>query len=563
MDDDPAAPFPDTPAVTRLPLAAAALVLLVACAAPPAPPLAPPPPPEPPPSATAAPAAPTAAPEAPPVSLGAPVDGRFTRVVTCKEGWVGTWGLGNGIVGNCGAGLQGSAFFHITPDGPPKLVPELFKELAFPKGRVGHDLGVTGLRGQDLDHLEVEIREANSSTGLTHVLRKTDKTWRPMGNTPFGYAKEFTSPSVRVKGRELAGQPDERIVGKPWGFYYLDRGPGWIPPQGRAPGCDVPVSKFTVLAVLGSHLWGIGTACGKLAAQRWTVGGAETAVVPLGLPVRSRPSATTPATISRLGDGWLYREGNTLAYFDGTTWKALEAPAPAETWFRSPEVLGKHVYSRYEDWLMRLEGSRWARIRAPAEIVWAAESSTGEVRIITRSAAYALTAEDTWRPVTLPSGHADLRAIDFLSGRWVVTAGKAGESHELFVEGASGPALDIADPPPAVSPMAYVEALGGSTCDAPFAMIHKLSQAAPPDYDYPATRKALKGRPDLAAGRFGEVKGLDDRYLVARYDGPRAAILLEDLVRVLEREVKGSKPQLLCADRVPSGLPAGREVSMK
>jgi hypothetical protein len=80
-------------------------------------------------------------------------------------------------------------------------------------------------------------------------------------------------------------------------------------------------------------------------------------------------------------------------------------------------------------------------------------------------------------------------------------------------------------------------------CLEVFVSLYAVSRGAPADYDFPATREALKGHGELLAADFVEVDVRGKRVFgatVSSYD------LAEKLARVIKAGVKGSSPQILC-----------------
>jgi hypothetical protein len=74
----------------------------------------------------------------------------------------------------------------------------------------------------------------------------------------------------------------------------------------------------------------------------------------------------------------------------------------------------------------------------------------------------------------------------------------------------------------------------------PFVILYTISTTAAPDYDFPATRKALKGHTELAGTEFLVTTSYQFGAIVPDQD------LGKKLVAVVKAEVKGSKPQLVC-----------------
>lgn len=554
--------LPDRPrrceplAVRRL-LAALALV---SCSPPPSP-VPPPAPTEspapPPPSATAS-AAAAQEPAAPVAKLGAPIDGRLVEIARCPGGpyqFIHLHGVGKGYLGLCGFALDSSAAFYLGESGPPRLAPEVFKDLPM---RETEQIGITALSGPDLDHLRVDVTTLLTRTGHTIRFEKNGARWKKLGQSGFTGGDYCPTSCPEVGGHEIEERPDERGALR---FRGRDGRPGWLPAHAKAPGCDTEVGGFMLLEVVGKDLWGLGNACGKFAAQRWTIGGSDTEIQVLDAAAPSpEPALLNGGMAMFVAGAWLYHDPHTrtLLRFDGKRWSSLGVH---DAYVHAFDLRGQ-IWVRYDAGLRRLEGDRLVAVPVPEEgIEHQVVGPHDELRIHTKTGVYAWGADEAWHPVTLPPGSSDLRVAGFLGGRWMYQRTE-GEVIHLYLEGGSGPPVVITNPGPILSPMVRVTPLR-SACKQPFAMIYKLSKVAPADYDFPATKKALAGEPELSAGRFHEVAAFGERYLVARYDGAKDQVLLAKLAQVIKAKVQGSSPQLLCADEVPGGLPAGREVKMR
>lgn len=543
------------PRRTRGPLLLSLAITFASCT-PAAPPPPPPPPPPPAPTSTS-----TAAAPAPPPPTGARIgprrDGRFALAVDCTAALYTIGEVGKDLLGVCGDALENSSVFHIPDRGPARLAPEVFKGLSPRAGTPGLTLGVTWIHGRDLDHFDAQISELRTRTGSAWIYRRAGTAWKEVQSEAF-YGFEGGREATPIGKRRLLMEVDDR--GRPR-FAYADGKPGWIPAAVRPSGCPEVVGGFSFLAVKGKNLWAMGVACGKLAAQRWTLDTTDTDARTLDLP-------GTPfrGWISAVGDTWIYvaGDGSSVARFDGHTWTSL-GTLPVKVYGDPPIFLGDQLWMEAERRLFRLEGDRFREIPVPdGGVLRHARSDAGELRIATDKGLYSFGPGDAWTPIDAAVPSQDIGEMRHLAGRWIIVARPASRSDHLqiHVEGASGPAITITTPTGVVSPFSLVTPLRGS-CESPFALLYKLARTAPAGYDFPATRDALKDRPDLAAGSFREITAFGDRYLVAQYEGPGAEARLERLAARVRDKVPGSTPQLLCADSISKGLPPGRAVPMK
>jgi hypothetical protein len=87
-------------------------------------------------------------------------------------------------------------------------------------------------------------------------------------------------------------------------------------------------------------------------------------------------------------------------------------------------------------------------------------------------------------------------------------------------------------------------------CETPFVLLYTLGKKAPPDYDYPATRAALRGHREFAVPgvEFIEFERLERRYFGARVPD---FSLGAKLVNLVKDKVPGSTPELVCHDPPP------------
>lgn len=536
--------------------------LLLACGAP----LPPPPPPV---FTPVPPATPTATASAEPVSpprpaarLGPPLDAAFGHAVSCQApGFLSLqlWSVGKGLLGICGFAVDAAGVFHVSETGTLRLAPEVFKDI--PLGGAREALfGIFDVSGPDLDHLDATVTELMTRSGFSYHFRKEGKQWKRTGTTAFNGGEGGCGGNcVEIDKHALFERPEPGGVGR---FVYLDEHRGWLPARAKPEGCDEPVRGFSLLMARGKELWGVGAACGKTAVQRWTIGATDTRAERIDLPARE---VSYGRTYPISGDRMIYAngDGRDLVLFDGKRWTPI-ATFPDSQGVEVREVHGKIWVQRHPR-LYRLEGQKLEEVPLPEEGMEILRFTPGgEVLLWTGKGLHALDGAGVWHRVSLPRGVSDIYDLDVVGGRWVFRSlhGPDKDEQRLFISGVSGPPLQIIDPHAAISPIAFVRPMRPD-CENPFAMLYKLSKVAPKDYDFPATKTALAGRPDLQAGRYGEVAALGDRYLVAQFSGPRARQQLAEVVALVTKKVQGSKPQLLCADAVKGGLPVTRDVVMK
>ncbi len=209
-----------------------------------------------------------------------------------------------------------------------------------------------------------------------------------------------------------------------------------------------------------------------------------------------------------------------MAHFDGKAWTldtlpfsdsiaSLDVDANGKLWIVSSKGV---VFSRST-------GGRWTEISLPVG---------GEDRTpIEASTIWARGPGDEW-------------IVGSYKSRYVVLhSGPAGQMAQLpDLETMTDTAAELAMP----TPLTW-------RCTTPFVLLFTLSKVAPPDFDYPATREALKGHTEFDGARFIEFKRLDKRYMGAFVPD---AEMGKKLVELVKKKVPNSTPQLVCHAPKPS-----------
>jgi hypothetical protein len=118
---------------------------------------------------------------------------------------------------------------------------------------------------------------------------------------------------------------------------------------------------------------------------------------------------------------------------------------------------------------------------------------------------------------------------------------RAASRREARRERATGVAVQR----PTSAPRAQRPASAGSPrCPQNLVILYGFTRVTPDDYDFPLTRQALKGHTELSPVRFVVTRDLGKKYLAAI---PPSFPMGQKLVNLIEKEVKGSKPQIVCA----------------
>jgi hypothetical protein len=210
-----------------------------------------------------------------------------------------------------------------------------------------------------------------------------------------------------------------------------------------------------------------------------------------------------------------------FAHFDGKAWQALPSPIPGGVhalW----SLPGGGLFATDKDDALWSRGTtgKWLPSPWPAKI-----TERGSAKLMSL---WARAAGDTWAVVEVTSQQTG-RTNYLLHTRPAV-----GSLPTLQAMERKNRSLQLPGPP--------VE-----WCTTRFVLLYTLGRSAPANYDYPATRKALKGHTELAETEFVEFEREGRRYFGARvpdFDlGKKLAQLVKD-------KVPGSTPELVCLDPV-------------
>jgi hypothetical protein len=210
-----------------------------------------------------------------------------------------------------------------------------------------------------------------------------------------------------------------------------------------------------------------------------------------------------------------------FAHFDGKSWQAL--PSPIRGGVRSLwSEPGGAIFASNDNGELWSRGAngQWSPISWPASL-----TAQGELKLVSF---WPRAAGDDWAVVEVESPKKG--KIGYLLHTRPAVNGVP------TLEAMSRKERSLRLPGPPVD-----------WCETRFVLLYTLARKAPADYDYPATRKALKGHSELAVEgvRFVEFEREGRRYFGARvpdFD------LGEKLARLVKAKVPGSTPELVCLD---------------
>ena len=221
-----------------------------------------------------------------------------------------------------------------------------------------------------------------------------------------------------------------------------------------------------------------------------------------------------------------------LFHFDGTTWKEIEPPPTKHAIIASTAVTK--------------DGTLWTVALTP----WIhnnqkPEDNAGEVWKRLPSGA--------WERVPLPASLPFPIDPEKLSQRGA-TSVHVDESDNVWVA-ADGAVLRTSPPkqPPELVQWEWNQQFAATfrapraatpDCESIFALFYAFTKVTPEDYDFPLTRKALKGQTQFSKARFVVTRENGQKYFGAFV--PDLA-LGKRMVERIRKEVEGSSPQLLCA----------------
>lgn len=198
-------------------------------------------------------------------------------------------------------------------------------------------------------------------------------------------------------------------------------------------------------------------------------------------------------------------------------WSVGELPAPIASLSRAPDGA----------WWVILEDGRIAR-RGPGDAAF-------EVRVF---------------PSRKDGRHYRARTVQWLSSGETLIEASIAEEHGDAVRGSAllrekregSPAPRIEKIPEPRLRVGTTRPLGPG-CKEPLAVLFAMSKVAPDEYDFPATRKALKGQLRFRGTELLVGRDAGRRYLVAK---PPSIAIGRELVALIEKQVPGSRPQLVC-----------------
>jgi hypothetical protein len=229
--------------------------------------------------------------------------------------------------------------------------------------------------------------------------------------------------------------------------------------------------------------------------------------------------------------GQIEAERPVLFHFNGTTWKEVEAPPTHHASLVATEVTK--------------DGTLWGVTLTPWIYTdWTPEKLAGQV--------WKRPPGGAWELVPLPSTYPF--PVDPKMPQRGATSIHVDENDDVWVA-ADGAVLRTSPPKQAPELVDWeynqqfaatfrVPRAATSDCESIFALFYAFTKVTPDDYDFPLTRKALKGQTQFSKARFVVTRENGQKYFGAFV--PDLA-LGKRMVERIRKEVEGSSPQLLCA----------------
>jgi hypothetical protein len=371
--------------------------------------------------------------------------------------------------------------------------------------------------------------------------------------------------------------------------FVFDRGGGAPAPQMTpGKGCKTAVLGHADLVTLPSgELFGLGAACapdraynpyfmggfgGPLAVERWAKG-ARKGTVDVLPGSEGLKDTMPPYELHAVGPSEVFALVSTqkgdpyLARWDGRAWTNVSPVGMGEPAGKLWRTRDGATWLAAETHLQRLDGAKWTAFAPPgkkAKLQWVEKAPDDTFWARREKDLLHLGAAGAWENVALPEvddGDALVpEAVSWNDGEmFVVASDRQGEITLLSVKKREK-VLDLAtaedagngptNKPGGTAGDALREehAFGRVTpatpaCKELFVVLYKLAKVAPPDYDFPLTRQALKGHTELSDVSFAETEDGGRRYFVGFVPNFKKG---QDLVKLVKDEVKGATPQLLC-----------------
>lgn len=454
------------------------------------------------------------------------------------------------------------------------------------------DFHVSDLLGSGLEDLTAEVNVPGDRGGSNHVVRRQQGRWTLMPEPR--YTREYWSAyylgglfnSVRMSPEVVLyeGIRQNRDGSFQVALFYANvrRGPGPALAPSTVKGCSNAILKHALLAAQDGALLGLGQLCeegeapdifrpshGVLAVERWPKDDGKSRIEPLPGGPRLSPDVEGADQV-----GWFFEGNKTwvwasvlgpdkaakpyIAVHDGSSWKDLSPPSGGALSSVLRRKDGLLAIGEKGAWALADGSSEWKAVQVPeGPLRFAEQDLEGRVWAAFGGGLFRWTSggkEFTRIPLPdvdgAPSVPAHLLFTDQGEALLKVTTGgqvallrsqvnmlqpTANQPAEAVVKGPLGALKEG---------VAYGRVTAAHPgCKEPFVQMFKLNKVAPADYDFPLTRKALKGHTEFGGVGFLEAQDGPHRYFIAKVKTVEQGRKLAEVIR---KGVKDSSPQVLC-----------------
>lgn len=405
--------------------------------------------------------------------------------------------------------VRGGPIFLATVEGD-----RIVEDERYGKGLEGF-IGVRGLFGTWPDDAWAAITLSNGRVGWGGIRKWNGQSWAVSGadlgqRWIYGGVSPWSGGLLALIFNVMPYDTNEPVR-----FKLVGPGKGAKLPVPTKAACGTLVKAAGFAALPSGEVFAAGATCDdqKLAVEWWKAGETKGRVERLnGVDPFNDVYvlARTPNDVWVIGDAW---GASTIAHFDGASWEVV-----------------KHAF----------EKPLVSASLGPDGTLWMVSSMTFSDKQ-NGGALWKRAAKGDWESVALPEGVKVPRSVHAASdGTIWLTAEKSlyrstppkGEVQAVKWD------YDQQFPGSVRIPKAATEG-----CKDIFVLMYGITKVTPKDYDFPLTRKAIKGHTDLAGARFAETEDNGKRYFGAFVPTLAMGKKIEKLVR---EKVKGSQPAVLC-----------------
>jgi len=422
---------------------------------------------------------------------------------------------------------------------------------------------VTAAIGVFPDAAWLSLSTSNGRTGFGLRYRWQADEWKRVGpissQIDLGVF-EWTAGrllSFKISGAPFGPQGFEVVRGKAAPLPRIKRMPAAVDPY-----CPNGFEPSQFRAFTSGEVFLLGPSCAdgeSPVVQRWAAG----SMVAIAETLPDSPSEKEHGSPGVLfapsaSDVWLamnsQHAGAYLSHFDGKQWIAEPAPSKHEMvaasaladgslWAITSEKrripTGAHVTEEKmvtELW-SRAPGGSWQTVEMPSVAAQPGVHWTA-IDVVARAPG------DVWITARFCPGKSSFRSYD---GETLVS--EVDCHFALFRTIAATKPLTTFPAPEDVDANRFsirrALPLVGECLSNVFVVLYRLGRNAPPNFDYPATRAALKGHTELEEGGLAFVESEEDgrRYFGALVRDPTTG---RQLAALIEKGVPGSHPSVLC-----------------